>query len=166
MNPKLIHTYRFDLQSFKTDILISKDIMKPKLNQYDIIFKCDNFSNILKIVTDTISNETSEIFDVYVKKLQSYIQTQTNNSPIGFEMGLKRGIIPHAKYSFIFMVDSLNTTVYLKSKKIELSNGDLLIFKTDDFVKDESTSFNRLALIGSLTNEIQSSKIKKYNGVL
>ncbi len=45
---------------------------------------------------------------------------------------------------------------------VDMNMGDILIFDTQNFIKDESEDKQRIALIGSLSSNIQNtSQIKK-----
>lgn len=162
MEPILVNT-NINLSSLRADVLSVIETIKPKNNIYDIIFNCNNFSIITDFVLNIIKEKTNENFDIYIKNLQSYIQTSTHPSPIIFDKTLKKGIKPISKYSFILMLDSENTNLYLtpNKNKINLKNGELIIFNTNDFIKDEFDIPNRIALIGSLTNELEITNIVK-----
>lgn len=153
MNP-IITNLDIDLKLIKSDVLEIPNTMKPRDNRYDVLFNCNTFDTILNSVIKIISDETNEIFDIYIKRLQGYIQTNDSNTPIIIERQLKNGILPIPKYSFIYMIDAFDTKLEINSNIVNPLNGDLIIFKTINFVKDECSNFNRIALIGSITNEL------------
>lgn len=150
----IITNLDIDLKLIKSDVLEIPNTVKPRDNRYDVLFNCNTFDTILNYVIKIISDETNEIFDTYIKRVQGYIQTNDRPTPISIERQLKSGILPIPKYSFIYMIDAFNTKLEINSNIIKPSNGDLIVFKTTDFKKDECSSFNRIALIGSITNEL------------
>lgn len=162
MKPIVLST-NISLDSVKNDILQIPKTIKSKSNTYDVIFSCDNFSNILDTVIHALCINTKETFNTYVKNIQGYIQTDELNTPIVFDRILKRGISPTSKYSFIFIVSSIKTSLHFKTnnsnERIEVLNGDLVIFKTGDFTRDEYDKSNRIALLGSITNNIKLKPI-------
>ena len=148
--------------SLKKDILESKKIIKPIQNRYDIIFDTKSILDVVNKVIETLNTTTNESFDVYVRRLQSYIQTQDSSEFIYFEKSLGRDLLPTSKYSFIFMIDSVDTILFFKSiGEIKIQKDELIIFETNDFIKDSSTECNRIALIGSLTNNIEYTNVVK-----
>ena len=94
-------------------------------------------------------------FEVYVKNMWGYVQSSSEAGLIKFNKSFKDQIIVPSKYSFIYVVKMPDTTVHLNvdeelNRQVTLNEGDLLVFKTEDFIKEESTSKNRIALIGSM----------------
>ena len=90
-----------------------------------------------------------------------YVKTNSENEPIFFNESFKDQLIIKPEYSFIYMVESSKTNFYLKNEKFDLDAGDMLIFKTDDFVKDEFDQENRISLIASIStisNKVVSIK--------
>lgn len=161
MNPIYVTT-SVNLDLLKKDILEAKEIIKPNQNRYDILFDSKNILSIVGSILKSISNITNESFEIYIKNIQSYIQTNDINNSIYFEKALSRDLVPTSKYSFIFMISSDNTNLHFKSiGNVKLNNGELIVFKTEDFLKDEYDTPNRIALIGSLTNDITSTNIVK-----
>tara|TARA_B110000977_G_scaffold155340_1_gene197589 strand:+ start:3822 stop:4322 length:501 start_codon:yes stop_codon:yes gene_type:complete len=157
MKPIVLNT-DIDIDLVINDILQIPESIKSNSNIYDVIFNCNSFSNILDKVIQTLSISTGEKFTTYVKNIQGYIQTDELSTPIVFDKMLKRRISSTPKYSFIFIASQTKTRLYFKTvsstKNIEVSNGDLVIFKTSDFIKDEYDKSNRIALLGSITNDI------------
>ena len=156
-----------DINERFNDIILNKEITtKSKTNMCEMLFQSKSISTIFDVIINILKNETNEDFDVYIKTMWGYIQTAIDNKSIILDKKLKDGISPKSKYSFIYCVKSGNTIIHLKSineviVKTELSSGDLLIFKTDDFVKDEYIVLDRVLLVGSLTNDIVSTIPKK-----
>jgi hypothetical protein len=122
---------------------------------YETLFDCKNFTSILDSALKNIQEHTKENFDTYVKNMWGYVQDSTRKESIDFKRTFKDQLTILPKYSFIYLVDSLETYVHLNvdeelNRQVILNEGDLLIFKTEDFIKEESTSENRIALVGSV----------------
>lgn len=143
-----------DFYNLERDILSTLDTIKPNLNRYDIIFESGNINTIISSFINNVEKIFKEDFSVHVKLIQSYIQTVDNPSPILFSKVIKREIKPTAKYSFIFFTDPGDTLLEFSYGNVKPSIGDLIIFKSHDFIRDTSTSSDRIALLGSITNEI------------
>ena len=153
-----------DLDLLEHDIILNSEHVKPEFNRYSLWVESHEFSKIVEVVLDNLKEETKENFDVYVKNIFTYIQEESQQK-IKFTKQLKNGINPISKYSFIFFTKSFDSKVLLKlnNKIIEviLNDGDLLIFKTENFSSDESQTYKRIGIYGSLTNEITPIKINK-----
>ena len=149
------------------EIILNKSItMKSKTNMYEVLFQSKCISKIFDTIINILKNETNEDFDVYIKTIWGYVQTTIDNRCIIIDKKLKDELSPKGKYSFIYCIKADNTLISLKDKNenvvdTQLKDGNLIIFKTDNFVKDESTSLDRVLLVGSLTNEIVRNIPKK-----
>jgi hypothetical protein len=156
-----------DINGIFNDIMLNKQITtKSQTNMCELLFQSKSISTIFDVIINILKNETNEDFDVYIKTIWGYVQTHLNNTSIMLYKKIKDGISPISKYSFIYCVKSNNTIIHLKSihntiVQTELNDGDLLIFKTDDFIKDEYKILDRVLLVGSLTNEIVPTISKK-----
>ena len=155
----LLHLTTFDLsilKSYKEDIILNKNLTnKSYCNMYEILFDCKNFTSTLDSALKNIREHTKENFDTYVKNMWGYVQDSTRKESIDFKRTFKDQLTILPKYSFIYLVDSLETYIHLSvdqelNKQVILNPGDLLIFETKDFIEDESTSENRIALVGSI----------------
>ncbi len=155
----LLHLTTFDLsvlKSYKEDILLNKNLTnKSYCNMYEILFDCKNFTSTLDSVLKNIQEHAKENFDTYVKNMWGYVQDSTRKESINFKRTFKDQLTILPKYSFIYLIDSLETYVHLSvdeelNRQVTLNPGDLLIFETKDFIKDEFTSENRIALVGSI----------------
>jgi hypothetical protein len=150
-----------DFYNLQKDILSTLDTIKPNLNRYDIIFESPNINTIIGSFINNIENVFKEDFSIHVKLIQSYIQTVDNSSPILFSKVIKREIKPTAKYSFIFFTKPGDTILEFSYGNVKPLIGDLIIFKSHDFIRDTSTSSDRIALLGSITNEINYKFLNK-----
>jgi hypothetical protein len=96
-----------------------------------------------------------------------YIQNTEETKSIDFNINFKNQIIIPSNYSFIYIVESNTTNIHLKKTNgdielVTLNEGDLLIFKTEDFVNDESIDVDRIVLVGSIANVVKNKQtIKK-----
>jgi hypothetical protein len=155
----IAHLATFDLtvlKSYKADILLNKDLTnKSYSNMYEILFDCKNFNSTLDSVLENLQKHTDEKFDVYVKNMWGYVQTPKKSDSMNFNIDFKNQVSIPSKYSFIYLIESPETKVHLSvdeelNQQVTLNEGDLLIFKTEDFINEESTSQNRVALVGSI----------------
>jgi len=171
MNSMIQKITNIDLSTFescKNDILLNKKLtnISPS-NMYEILFDCENFDNIFNIFLNKLKKETNEDFNVYVKNMWGYIQTEEENNPINFNRNFKNQITIPSEYSFIYFIELINSKIYLKNDKdtteiIDMNVGDIIIFNTEKFIKDESEDKKRIALVGSLSSNIQTTlQIKK-----
>jgi len=164
---KLTNVNSNNLDNLTTDILLNKELtnISPS-NMYEILFDCENFDNIFNIFLQKIKENTTDSFDVYVKNMWGYIKNENETKSIDFNINFKNQIIIPSNYSFIYLIKSNNTNIDLKKENgdietISLNEGDLLIFKTKDFLNDECGDVNRIALLGSIakiTNMEQTTK--------
>jgi hypothetical protein len=158
----ILHLTNIVSENLKSDIILNKNLtnISPS-NMYEILFDSENFDKILNIVLQKITETTNTEFDVYVKNMWGYIQNTEETKSINFNINFKNQIIIPSNYSFIYIVESNTTNIHLKKTNgdielVTLNEGDLLIFKTEDFVNDESIDVDRIVLVGSIANvEIQ-----------
>jgi hypothetical protein len=145
-----------NLSLYESDILLNKKLINnPPSNMYEILFDCNSFDKIFNIVLDIIKTESDEKMDAYVKNLWGYIQNNETPNKIEFDKNFKNQVSIQSKYSFIYAIKSYNTNFSLKSTnsditKIKINDGDILIFDTDTFIKDEFDNQNRIFLVGSI----------------
>jgi hypothetical protein len=68
----------------------------------------------------------------------------------------------YSKYSFIYLIKSDNTDlIFQNDLRFKMEIGDLMIFETKNFVEDQSEILDRIALVGSLSNDINEDVNKK-----
>lgn len=150
-----------DLNILENDIILASNTIKPDQNRYDIIFKCSSINIVVDEFIKNLERHFGGNYEVHVKLIQSYIQTKNVFTPIIFNKVLKREIKPTSDYSFIIFTNPGNTLLKFTSTTQKVKKGDLIIFKTEDFVKDISRDLDRIALIGSITNKINNKMINK-----
>lgn len=154
------------LQSYENDILLNKKLtnISPS-NMYEILFNCPNFNTIFDLFLNEIKKTSKDLFDVYVKNMWGYIQTSNDTTAINFTNQFKSQVTISSEYSFIYLIKSNISSIFIKNDKniqnIILTPGDLLIFKTSDFIKDENDTNDRIALIGSISNIKNINKVVK-----
>ena len=146
-----------DLDLLEDDIILNFKHIKPEFNKCSLWVESDEFSKIVEVILDKLKKETKENFDVYVKSIFTCVEEGTQEK-IEFTKQLKNGINSLSKYSFIFFTKSFDSKVLLKFdnmiSEVTLHDGDLLIFKTENFLSDISQTPKRMGIYGSLTNEI------------
>lgn len=144
------------LDLYQSDILLNKELtnISPS-NMYEILFDCENFEEIFGIILNELKEKTNENFDVYVKNMWGYIQTNEEPNQINFNINFKNQITIPSEYSFIYLIKGNITSIFLKKddniQNIILTKGDMLIFKTTDFIKDESDTTDRVVILGSIS---------------
>lgn len=148
---KLTNIDSENLQLYQSDILLNKKLtnISPS-NMYEILFDSDNFNKILNIVLEMIKKEANLNFDVFVKNMWGYIQNSQENKVIDFNRNFKDQLSISSDYSFVYIIKSSKTVLFFKEEKIILNESDLLIFRTEDFVKDEFDDQDRIILVGSI----------------
>ena len=163
----ILHLTNIVSENLESDIILNKNLtnISPS-NMYEILFDSENFDKILNIVLQKITETTNTEFDVYVKNMWGYIQNTEETKSIDFNINFKNQITIPSNYSFIYIVESNKTNIHLKKingdiELVSLNEGDLLIFKTEDFVNDESIDINRIALVGSIANIVNNRQIIK-----
>lgn len=151
MIAKLTNVNLEKLQDYTVDILLNKNLTNvSSSNMYEMLFDCKNFDEVFDIFLEKLKESESKELDVYVKNMWGYVQSDSEAGLIRFNKSFKDQIIIPSKYSFIYAVEMPDTIIHLKANEVNLQNGDLLIFKTEDFIKEESTNKSRIALIGSI----------------
>jgi len=167
MNSMILHLTNINSQNLKSDIMLNKNLtnISPS-NMYEILFDSQNFGDIFNVVLEKLKEITNENFSVYVKNMWGYIQNTEETKSIDFDINFKNQITIPSNYSFIYVVESNTTNIHLTKTNgdielVSLNEGDLLIFKTEDFVNDESIDVNRIALVGSIANVVNNKQIIK-----
>jgi len=162
MNTVLRNVRIEELESLKNEILLNKYLTNNSpSNMYEILFDCENFDKIFTIFLEYLKQQTNKSFDLYIKNMWGYIQTNSENGPIFFNESFKDQLVIKPEYSFVYMVESSKTNLYLKNEKFNLNYGDMVIFRTEDFVKDEFDQENRICLIASIStvsNNVETIK--------
>jgi hypothetical protein len=164
---KLTNVNLNNLENLKTDILLNRELtnISPS-NMYEILFDSQSFGNIFNTVLQKLKEITNENFSVYVKNMWGYIQNTEETKSINFDINFKNQITIPSNYSFIYVVESNITNVHLTKTNgdielVSLNKGDLLIFKTEDFINDESIDVNRIVLVGSIAKVVNIQQITK-----
>jgi len=159
MNIKITNINLSTIDLCENDILLNKELtnISPS-NMYEILFDSQNFDNIFSIFLEKLKEEANENFDIYVKNMWGYVQTNENYGAINFNMNFKNQIAIPSKYSFICPIKANITSIFLKKENniqnIILNKGDMLLFNTSDFLKEESDTKERVVLVGSISNII------------
>lgn len=146
------------------DLLANRAVTTPqRSNMYEILFDCKYFNKTLDIALKEIKEHTRSDFEVYIKNMWGYMQNEQQNEPIDFKRNLRDQLSVESEYSFVHLVRSSKTTFYFKHQDegINLSQGDMLIFKTDYFLREEFDTEDRLALVGAITPMSSVKPVKK-----
>lgn len=146
------------------DLLANRAVTTPqRSNMYEVLFDCKYFDKVLNIALKEIKEHTGSDLEVYIKNMWGYMQNEQQNEPIDFNRSLKDQLFTKSEYSFIHLVRSSKTTFYFKDREegINLAQGDMLIFKTESFLKEEFNTNDRLALIGAITPVKNIEPVKK-----
>lgn len=136
------------------DLLANRAVTTPqRSNMYEILFDCKYFSRILNIALKEIKEHTNNDFEVYIKNMWGYMQNEEQNEPIDFRKNLRDQLYVSSEYSFVHLVKSSKTTFYFnhQDEGINLTQGDILVFKTSYFLREEFDTDDRIALVGAIT---------------
>ena len=160
---KIVHT-----ENLCNEILLNKKITKVSTdNLYEILINSNELKLITKNVIEIIKNISNENFDVFCKNLWGYVQTSDEPDLIKINNLIHKPIFVKPKWSFFYFIETNNTILQFKIglKKIELipESNELIIFPTEFFIKDNSTENNRIALVGSISNDITKTEIYHSN---
>ena len=152
----ILHLTNINSKNLESDIILNKNLtnISPS-NMYEILFDSESFDEIFNIVLQKLKEFTNQNFDTYVKNMWGYVQN--DDDFINFNMTFKDRVSIMPEYSFIHLVNSENTDVFLKNEndvveKINLNEGEILIFKTKNFLNEVSQNKKRIALVGSLVS--------------
>ena len=152
----ILHLTNINSENLKSDIILNKDLTNiSSSNMYEILFDSESFDEIFNIVLQKLKEFTNQNFETYVKNMWGYIQN--DDDFINFNMKFKDQVSIMPEYSFIYLVNSKNTDVCLKDEndvieKVKLNEGEILIFKTKNFLNEVSQNKKRIALVGSLVS--------------
>jgi hypothetical protein len=152
----ILHLTNINSKNLKQDIILNKDLTNiSSSNMYEILFDSESFDEIFNIVLQKLKEVTNQNFDTYVKNMWGYVQN--DDDFINFNMVFKDQVSIMPEYSFIYLVNSENTDVFLKNEndvveKINLNKGEILIFKTNSYLSETSQNKKRIALAGSLAS--------------
>ena len=152
----ILHLTNINSENLKQDIILNKDLTNiSSSNMYEILFDSESFDEIFNIVLQKLKEFTNQNFDTYVKNMWGYIQN--DDDFINFNMDFKDQVSIMPEYSFIYLINSKNTDVCLKGEndvieKVKLNEGEILIFKTKNFLNEVSQNKKRIALVGSLVS--------------
>ena len=154
-----------DLSDIENDIRLNSEIVKMQFNKHVLMIHSEGFSKLFKTLLSDLIIETGEPFDGYVKDIFTFIETENSGEIIKFNKQLKNNINLISKYSFIYLTKSFGTKILLNlntnQNEIEITDGDLLLFNTEDFVSENCLTHKRIGLCGSLTNLIPNDNLKK-----
>lgn len=154
-----------DLTDIENDIRINSNIVKMQFDKHILMVHSNSFLELFKIVLSNLTILTEEPFNEYVKNSFTFIETENSGKILKFSKQLKSDINLISKYSFIYLTKSFGTKISLNlntnPNQVEISDGDLLLFKTEDFLGDTCLSPNRVGICGSITNLISNDNLKK-----
>jgi hypothetical protein len=152
----ILHLTNINSENLESDIILNKNLTNiSSSNMYEILFDSESFDKIFNIVLQKLKEVTNQNFETYVKNMWGYIQN--DDDFINFNMNFKDQVSIMPEYSFIYLVNSKNTDVCLKDEndvieKVKLNEGEILIFKTKNFLNEVSQNKKRIALVGSLVS--------------
>ena len=161
----ILHLTNINSENLESDIILNKNLTNiSSSNMYEILFDSESFDEIFNIVLQKLKEFTNQNFDTYVKNMWGYIQN--DDDFINFNMAFKDQVSIMPEYSFIHLVNSENTDVFLKNEndvveKINLNKGEILIFKTNSYLSETSQNKKRIVLIGSLASVDENTTLIK-----
>jgi len=152
-----------DLISLEDEINTNVKNVKIQSNKRILMIQSKIFSHLIENILDELKLMTGENFNTYVKTIFTF--TENNNEEIKFTKQLKNDINLISKYSFIFFTKSLNSKILINSQtginEISVDDGDLLLFKTENFIGSSCSIPNRIGIYGSITNFVDDDKLNK-----
>ena len=161
----ILHLTNINSENLESDIILNKNLTNiSSSNMYEILFDSESFDEIFNIVLQKLKEFTNQNFETYVKNMWGYIQN--DDDFINFNMAFKDQVSIIPEYSFIYIVNSKKSDIFLKDendviKKINLNEGEILIFKTNSFLNEDSQNKKRIILIGSLASINESTGLIK-----
>lgn len=146
-----------DLEKLKLDTNLNVDITINSIqNKYDLLFDSITFDNLNTLVHNIIFK--NKIQDLYIKKIQVF----KHNEKIKFEKNLNNTTKLLSEFSFILLLEGNELKIKTNNGAQNLQIGDLFIFKTLDFLIDDSTIEDRIILLGSYAfNLFNQNNVKK-----
>lgn len=151
------------LLELEKDIFLNRTItnISPS-NMYEIIFTSKNFVFVEKNILDHIKKITNKKFDVYVKNFWGYVQDKIDVSFVSInKTKIKEGIITQPNYSFVLPIKG-SFQILLKNKIEEqlifVSPGEACVFNTENFIEHIGEIENRIAIIGSISDNLLKEK--------
>ncbi len=146
-----------DLEKLKLDTNLNVDITINSIqNKYDLLFDSITFDNLNTLVHNIIFK--NKIQDLYIKKIQVF----KHNEKIKFEKNLNNTTKLLSEFSFILLLEGNELNIKTNNGAQNLQIGDLFIFKTLDFLIDDSTIEDRIILLGSYAlNLFNQNNVKK-----
>jgi hypothetical protein len=164
MASKITKNNLTELKNYEEDLLSNKKLTNIYTsNCYELLFDNDGLDMLLNDILIELKKTTSKNFDIYIKNMWGFINNENENEVINFNHDFKNGINLKPEFSFIYLIKSERTNIYLKSlqNKIELNRGDILIFETNDFLKEEPINKDRMLIFGSISSIENVLKVKK-----
>lgn len=149
-----IFNIEIDSIELEKDLTWCIESITPEGNLYEVIFNSPSLYKLESYIVQYISSSFNENYSTYLRTIKGYIQTKENPKILTISKVIKRGLTPISEYSFIYFIDANKTTLKFKTGDITIKDKELVIFKTDDFVKDLSNSINRKGFVGGLTNRL------------
>lgn len=141
------------------DIRINSELVLMEGSKRSFLINSAATTIFLESLIEALEDFTGASFETYVKNIYSFEDLPTQ--VIDFPKQILDDIDVISDYSFLYLIKGDETEITFKSDKIFIKDGDLVVFKTDEFVEQQSPSNNRIGLFGSVSNKFnkESNKI-------
>lgn len=136
------------------DIKINSEVVLMEGTKRSMLINSDNTSLFLYYLIEALEDFTQTSFDLYVKNIYSFEDLPTQ--VIDFPKQILDDIDIISDYSFLYLIRGDETEITFKSDKIFIKDGDMVVFKTDEYIKQQSLSSNRIGLFGSIANKLNN----------
>lgn len=136
--------------SLVQDIKINSEVVLMEGTKRSMLINSDNTTLFLHYLIEALEDFTQTSFDSYVKNIYSFEDLPTQ--VIDFPKQILDDIDIISDYSFLYLIRGDETEITFKSDKIFINDGDMVVFKTDEYIKQQSSSSNRIGLFGSISN--------------
>lgn len=138
------------------DIRINSEVVLMEGKKRSMLINSEDTSLFLYYLIEALEDFTQSSYDTYVKNIYSFEDLPTQ--VIDFPKQILDDIDVISDYSFIYLIRGKETEITFKSDKIFINDGDLVVFKTHEFVRQQSSLSNRIGLFGSITNNLNNDR--------
>lgn len=140
------------------DIRINSELVLMEGSKRSFLINSAATTIFLESLIEALEDFTGASFETYVKNIYSFEDLPTQ--VIDFPKQILDDIDVISDYSFLYLIKGDETEITFKLDKIFINEGDLVVFKTDEFVKQQSPLNNRLGLFGSISNKLNKEPNK------
>ena len=140
------------------DIRINSELVLMEGSKRSFLINSAATTIFLESLIEALEDFTGASFETYVKNIYSFEDLPVQ--VIDFPKQILDDIDVISDYSFLYLIKGDETEITFKLDKIFINEGDLVVFKTDEFVGQQSPLNNRLGLFGSISNKLNKEPNK------